>query len=234
MGISKAFTCWITDYDNPLSYGSKLRAKRVAPLMAMIETIYKAKGRVRVIDLGGTETYWNILPKPYLRAHRVTITLVNLCGSETVCDREIFQFMEADACDLAELKDKSFDIAHSNSVVEHVGDWQKMLKFSQEISRVANNYFVQTPNFWFPMEPHCMTPFFHWLPEPVKVWLVQHLQLGHWQKAQSTSHAVEIVQSARLLNKSMFQALFSDASINTETLLLMPKSYIAIKHATTI
>jgi hypothetical protein len=105
-----------------------------------------------------------------------------------------------------------------------------MVQFAEEISRVAENYFVQTPNYWFPMEPHCMTPVFHWLPEPMRIWLVSRFQLGHWKKATSISEAVQIVQSARLLNKNMFQALFKDAVVSTETLFFLPKSFIAIKN----
>lgn len=67
-----------------------------------------------------------------------------------------------------------------------------------------------------------MTPFFHWLPEPTKLWLVSHFQLGHWNKAVSIDDGVRIVQSARLLNKKMMEALFADASIMTETLFFFP------------
>src|SRR5690606_18813309 len=106
------------------------------------------------------------------------------------------EYFKADACNLADIVDQSFDIAHSNSVVEHVGEWERMIQFANELARVSRGYFVQTPNYWFPMEPHCMIPFFHWLPEPSKVWLVLNFQLGHWRRASSVEDAVEIVRSA--------------------------------------
>jgi hypothetical protein len=53
--------------------------------------------------------------------------------------------------------------------------------------------------------------------------------LGHWKKATSTSEAVQIVQSARLLDKDMFQALFDDAVVKTEKLFFLSKSFIAIR-----
>ena len=114
-------------------------------------------------------------------------------------------------------------------MVEHVGDWSRMVKFSNEIRRVAKYYFVQTPNYWFPIEPHCMTPFFHWLPKPIRVWLVLRFNLGNWRKADSIEEAMHIVESAHLLDKKMFQALFPDSTIFTERYFLFPKSLIAIK-----
>lgn len=229
MGISKALAVWFSNYDSPTSGGSKLRAKRIAPLLAMIESVFIEKGSVTIIDLGGAEQYWNIISRQYLKKYNVKITIVNLPGSITTLDHGPFTFIEADACNLNSFSDKSFDIVHSNSVIEHVGDWQRMVQFSREVSRVAENFFVQTPNYWFPLEPHCMTPFFHWLPEPLRVWLVHRFQLGHWSRAESTDEAVKIVQSARLLSKSMLHALFTDASISTERFFLLPKSFVAIK-----
>ncbi len=144
-------------------------------------------------------------------------------------DHGVFRFIEADACNLAMFSDQAFHVAHSNSVVEHVGDWDRMLLFANELSRVSQKYFVQTPNYWFPVEPHCMTPFFHWFPKPMRVWLVSKYELGHWAKGTSISHAVKIVESARLLNKKMFQELFKISEVRTEWFFCFPKSYIAVK-----
>lgn len=228
MGLSRTIAKRLSNYGNSGSVGTRLRAKRIRPLLDMIEAVFRDKGAVQIIDLGGTETYWRIVPRQFLDNHRVTITIVNLPGTLTGENHGPFRFVAADACNLAAFSDRSFDIAHSNSVIEHVGDWTRMTLFAAEVSRVAEHHFVQTPNYWFPVEPHCMTPFFHWLPEPVKVWLVLNFQLGHWPKATSTSDAVRLVQSARLLNRRMFRALFENATISTERLLLLPKSLIAV------
>lgn len=114
-------------------------------------------------------------------------------------------------------------------MVEHVGDWKRMVQFADELSRVSQKYFVQTPNYWFPIEPHCMTPFFHWLPKPIRIWFVSCFHLGHWGMATSIDAAVRTVESARLLNKKMFQELFNDAQILTERFYGLPKSFIALK-----
>lgn len=232
MYVTKTLAKTLTDYGSQKSMGSKLRAKRIVPLLNMIEAISKKHGSVNIIDIGGTETYWNIVPKQYIYTHNVNITIVNLPGTVMPKDHGPFSFVEADGCDLVRFDDKSFHIAHSNSVVEHVGDWRRMVQFSKELSRVSKSYFVQTPNYWFPIEPHCITPFFHWFPKPIRVCLVLHVQLGNWRKASSIDHAVRIVESARLLNKKMFQELFKEATILTESFLWLPKSFIAVKNET--
>ncbi len=229
MSITRTLAQWVSNYDSQKSVGSRLRAKRIAPLLEMIEVVSSECGFVNVIDIGGTEKYWGIVSGQYMDEHNVHITIVNLPGAVIPKDHGPFKFVEADGCNLAGFDDKSFHIAHSNSVVEHVGDWKRMVQFAKELTRVSQKYFVQTPNYWFPIEPHCMTPFFHWLPEPIRIWLVSHFQLGHWRKAASMDEAVQIVESARLLNRKMFQDLFKDANILTERLFWLPKSFIALK-----
>ena len=229
MSISRAIAKWFSNYDSQESIGSKLRKKRIGPMLEMIAAVFEENGAVRIIDIGGTERYWGIVPSQFLSDHNVSITIVNLPGTALPEDHGLFRFAGADACNLAEFDDKSFDIAHSNSVVEHVGDWARMVEFARELSRVSSRYFVQTPNFWFPVEPHFMTPFFHWLPKPMRLWLVLHFQLGHWRKATSVDEAVRTVESARLLNRSMLQALFVDAIILPERFFGLTKSYMAVK-----
>lgn len=229
MPITQKFAEKLSDYDNRNSLGRKLRTKRIAPLLEMIDEISAEHRSVNVIDIGGTENYWNIVSHQYLEKHNVNITIVNLPGSGMTTDHGLFRFIEADGCNLAQIPDKSFDIAHSNSVLEHVGDWEHMVRFSEELSRVSHKYFVQTPSFWFPMEPHFMTPFFHWFPKSVRIWLVIRYDFGHFRRAASIDHATRIVESVRLLNKKRFQELFKEADIMTERMFLMPKSFIAIK-----
>jgi hypothetical protein len=206
-----------------------MRRRRADSLLAMIEDAHARHGRVRIIDIGGSDSYWNIVSRAYLRERGVEITIVNLRLPHTRADDPIFSFAAADGCDLSHYGDACFHIAHSNSVLEHVGDWSRMVQLAREIRRVAPHYFVQTPSYWFPIEPHSMTPCFHWLPLPVRVELVRRFALGHWPKAGSIDAAVRIVDSARLLSKGMVRELFPEASIATERVGPLPKSYIAVK-----
>jgi SAM-dependent methyltransferase len=64
--------------------------------------------------------------------------------------------------------DGAFDLGFSNAVVEHVegGDAGRR-RFVSELCRVAGRVFVTTPNRWFPLDPHTLLPFVHWLPRGV-------------------------------------------------------------------
>ncbi len=205
-----------------------MRKRRSQLLLPMILEVFREKGEVEIIDVGGTRAYWNIIPVDLLRAQNVKITIVNFPDTEMIFDDPLFSFVAGDGRDLSNFDDNAFDIAHSNSVLEHVGNWEDMRRFAGEIARVGRKYFVQTPSFWFPIEPHCMTPFFHWLPVSIRIQLVLRFELGHWKKATNRSEAKGIVESAQLLTVKKMQAIFPDAIIHTEWL-LFPKSHMAIR-----
>ena len=48
-----------------------------------------------------------------------------------------------------------------------------------EAQHVGRNYFIQTPNFYFPVEPHWVFPFFQFLPVATRVMLTRRFSLGH-------------------------------------------------------
>jgi Methyltransferase domain len=61
--------------------------------------------------------------------------------------------------------DGAFDLGFSNAVIEHVaGGRAGQRQFLAELCRVARRVFVTTPNRWFPVDPHSLLPFVHWLP----------------------------------------------------------------------
>ena len=118
--------------------------------------------------------------------------------------------MVGDARRLDQFADLSFDVVHSNSVIEHVGRWEDMAAMAGEVRRLAPRYFVQTPYFWFPIEPHAR---FHYstrsqvlaLPHPDET---QHC--GFWQRQPDLGRAVSAIQSAKMIDKRQMQFLFPD------------------------
>lgn len=73
-------------------------------------------------------------------------------------------YVRGDACDLP-FGDASFDVVHSNAVLEHVGGRERQERFVREALRVGRRVFLTTPNRFFPIEVHTRLPFVHWLPE---------------------------------------------------------------------
>ena len=211
------------------SIGFIFRRRRLFFFLELVKETFKEKGKVNIVDVGGTKEYWNIFPNGFLQSYNIRITIVNQKYFNIPIGDKNFTYIHADACDLSTFKNKSFHIAHSNSVIEHVGDWGRMVLFSKEISRIADKYFVQSPDFWFPVEPHCMTLFYHWLPKKVQILLIQNFSLGHWCKAKTYDEAVKRAESIHLLDKKKIGELFNDANIYVERFLGIPKSLLAVR-----
>ncbi len=200
------------------------RRKRFRRCLELIENCYQEKGSVRIIDLGGTREYWQILPEEILEQKKIHITLVNNEAAGMAADNEYFSSLSADACSLSEFADNQFDIAHSNSVIEHVGSWESMECFAGEIRRLAPCYFVQTPNYWFPLEPHYMLPFYHWLP------VYSQIRILGWRYKHKTFRESVISQERiKLLSATAFRTLFPDAELYRERLCLLTKSFVGIR-----
>ncbi|MEA2224950.1 MAG: hypothetical protein QOE67_232 [Solirubrobacteraceae bacterium] len=73
------------------------------------------------------------------------------------------RFVRADASDGLPFADDEFDLVYCSSVIEHVAPARREA-FARELRRVGRGWFVQTPAFSFPLEPHALLPFAHWLP----------------------------------------------------------------------
>ena len=116
--------------------------------------------------------------------------------------------------------DREFPIAFSSSVIEHI---PKALqpKFASEIRRVADRYYVQTPNRWFLIEPHYQLPLFHFLPERIRRALNKRFTLG-WQEKGSW-------EEITLLSAGDLRRLFPDGEIHRERVLGLTKSLMVVR-----
>ncbi len=72
-------------------------------------------------------------------------------------------FVRADASEGLPFADGEFDLVYCSSVIEHVPP-ERRPAFASELRRVGRGWFVQTPAFSFPIEPHSLLPGAHWLP----------------------------------------------------------------------
>jgi hypothetical protein len=207
-------------------YANQFRQRRLKRLLTIIDQIVAERGTCRILDVGGMPNYWQFL-EPLWRGRPLHITLVNLIEVPVPDDR--YLSLTGDARDLHQFADLSFDLVHSNSVIEHVGLWPDKRKMAEEVRRLAPRYFVQTPNFWFPLEPHLRTPFIHWIPYPWRVAIVMHRACGYYPKAKSISEAREILDDVRLLDSTAMELLFPDAVIERERFAGITKSLIAVR-----
>lgn len=192
----------------------------------MVDEILRNKTTCRVIDLGGTFDYWNGSQQAWSERN-IEITIVNVNSPKRA--EAPFNYLQADARELSNISDNEFDIVHSNSVLEHVGNWRDKRRMAGEIRRIAPRYFVQTPNYWFPFEPHMRSPIIHWLPRPIQRRIVSLRRCGFYEKATTVDEAQEILLDAEMLDRAEMEALFPDARLTREKVGLLTKSWIAIR-----
>ena len=174
----------------------------------------------RVVDIGGAVYTWN----SEAEAHApFSVTLINNLQYEDFAgDR--FQSIEADATALP-FSDNAFDIAFSNSVIEHLGTWEKQQAFAREARRVAPKLWIQTPARSFPIEAHLLAPYIQYLPKSL-----QH-RIVRWTPRGLLNPGVvhEIVDEVRLLTYREVANLFPDCRILRERFFGLTKSYIAVR-----
>ncbi|PQO22982.1 class I SAM-dependent methyltransferase [Rhodobacteraceae bacterium WD3A24] len=217
------------DATDPRSIRYRLRKARFALIERLIHEAARGAEPVRILDIGGRRDYWRLLD-PALR-DRVEITIVNLAeevAREEADDSFGIRFVTrvGDGRAMPEIADGEYDLAHSNSVIEHVGLYADMARFAAEHRRVARAYYMQTPNYWFPIEPHYGLPFFHWLSEPARLFLHTHVNPGFARRAD-WPEAMSRVDHTRMIPRRLVRVFFPDAVHATERLALLPKSLIA-------
>ena len=224
IGLNTSHKLSIQGEASPLS---SFRLKRFRLVLELIEKVVAAKGHARILDVGGTHEYWMAV-EPLWRRHDLRFTLVNL-SAEPVRDPR-FVSLAGNACAMPEFADNSFDIVHSNSVIEHVGRWDAMKAMAREVERLAPCYYLQTPAFGFPIEPHFRFPFFHWMPMPWRIALTRRLPLGAYPRAETVDDAMRFVEDAILVDYARFRALFPEpARVVKERFFGLTKSFIAIR-----
>jgi Methyltransferase domain len=176
--------------------------------------------QTEVLDLGGREFNWMLMP------FRPRVTIVNHLLEGPRCGE--IRWILADVRDLP-FADKTFEIVYSNSVIEHVGTIEDQRKFAQECRRVGHSYYVQTPNPRFPIDPHVLTPFIHWLPKGWQARLLRNFTVWGWITRPNEAARTHFLNTTRMLTRTEFHALFPDAEIWRERFLGLTKSFVAAK-----
>jgi hypothetical protein len=210
----------------PHSNHNSFRFRRFEWFRPLVDGVIARKGRCRILDMGGTRSYWDVFAAS-LDWERVEVTIANL-KPEPARPPSI-RTVVGDARDLSSFSDCQFDIVHSNSVIEHVGDWREMERMANEVRRLAPQYFVQTPYFWFPLDPHTRVLFFHWMPEQLRYRIAMAKDCGMWKRCKTIGDAMRIVEDARLLDRRQMNDLFPDAEIMRENFCGFTKSLVAIR-----
>lgn len=185
--------------------------------------MYPDLARMRVLDLGGTIESWGLCP---VRPAHVTLLNVGVTPGETP---DWMRQLDGDATDVpAPVRDESWDLVFSNSVIEHVGGHAKRRDFAEQVRSLAPAYWVQTPNRYFPIEPHWLFPGFQFLPVAARRTVAQHWPLYKW-RSDDPDRALREVLDIELVSRTEMAMLFPDATLVPEKVAGLTKSWIAVR-----
>lgn len=218
------------DATDPKSFRYKFRFKRFKKIEVIIREILETQSVVKILDVGGRRDYWDYLSEE-LRP-KVFITVINYEGEltefEEKADNINLETVIGDGCNMPQYADNSFDLVHSNSVIEHVGSLENMGKYAAEIRRIGKRYYVQAPNLWFPIDPHFGVPIFHWLPDPTRAVIMHKYKVGFSDTPiEDYVESLSEADSIKLVDKSMMKRLFPECKFQNEKFMLLTKSIVA-------
>jgi hypothetical protein len=211
---------------NAGSLSQRLRNARFEQFQGLLQGFDRP---VRILDIGGTSAYWDA--RGLADSDTAEITTVN-----PIAEPKRFPNITpiaGDGCNLADLEDGSFDVVFSNSTIEHVYTRHAQEDMAREIRRLAPTYYVQTPNFWFPVEPHYLAPAWHWTPRGLRVAVVKRTRVGHYGPYPDPAEAWSKIEEIRMLSARQLRELFPDGELHPERVGPAVKSWTVIRRTAT-
>jgi SAM-dependent methyltransferase len=191
---------------------ARARARRHAEFFALTEL----QSGARVLDLGCGRIGLRALVGERRRpgrgpvAARLEITGVDLQPRPDYPG----PFVQADAADGLPFADREFDLVYCSSVIEHV-EPARRAAFAAELRRVGRGFYVQTPAYSFPIEPHALLPFAHWLPPSLRKPYWRLGAAGQWEQIS-------------LLRRSEMERLFGTPAL-PERIGPLVKSWVCVR-----
>jgi hypothetical protein len=186
-----------------------------------VET-FQPTAETTVLDVGGTPFNWEQIDA------RFPITLLNTEPLEADGLDARYTLVQGSGTQL-DFPDQSFDIAFSNSVIEHVGSLDAQRALAKELQRVGRQVWVQTPARGFFFEPHLLAPFIHFLPLSWQRRLVRNFTLWGWITRPSRASVDRMLGELHLLDYATFRELFSDCEIRRERFFGFTKAFVAVR-----
>jgi ubiquinone/menaquinone biosynthesis C-methylase UbiE len=194
---------------------NRFRARRMELFLRLAGPVPRP---ATLLDLGGTSDFWRgQVPEG------ISLSVLNLFEQEPVAGVRV---VVGDACNLARFESGSFDIVFSNSVLGHVGGWERQRRLAGEVRRVGRRYFVQTPNQSFLIDWRTLMPFFHWLPPAKQAWVLQRIPVGRYKRVRDPQSALQLATRVRNVTLQELREMFPEATVVSERVLGLTKSFM--------
>jgi hypothetical protein len=180
-GIGRIQTILICGDEVRLLKGLVHREFRLRKIELFFEVL-RPSPHSTLLDIGGGQGISGEFARLYGFFDKVVI--VNLNPDPGLTNKySNIEWIVEDACDMKKIE--KVDYVFSNAVIEHVGSFQRQEVFAREVLRVAKKgYFITTPNFWFPFEPHYLLPFGQYLPRSFLRQINKRANLGYLRKGE--------------------------------------------------
>ncbi|MGH8175668.1 MAG: class I SAM-dependent methyltransferase [Steroidobacter sp.] len=194
----------------------------------------------RILDLGSEDGANLARVLARFRVTPANVHIADVSARAVQCGSDKFGYTPVVLSESGRLPfpDSYFDLVYCSSVIEHVtipkcelwsvtnaGAFRtraaaRQRAFADEIRRVAQAYFVQTPNRAFPIESHTWLPLVGYLSRPL---LLPILRVTNriWIKRTAPDW--------NLLGRDDMAELFPDAELVPEPVLRLTKSWMAIR-----
>lgn len=218
------------------SYSQRARAKRAR----VFRRLFQLDAETKLLDLGSEvgEHIAKLVAGSDITPSNVYIADIDAVAVAEGAKRYGFTPVVINESGRLPFSDGYFDIVHCSSVLEHVTVpkaevWNlrsgrefrrrsevAQAKFAREIMRVGKQYYVQTPDKWFPVESHSWLPFMGWLPRSVLI-PVLRMTNSFWVKKTSPDW--------HLLDAKELSLLFEGRPVIKERSVGMVKSITACK-----
>lgn len=179
----------------------------------------------KILDIGseiGEKDFFFIDSHPY----KHNITSINISPEHVNKIKETYPEVTASVGDARSLEfpDNYFDVVYSNAVIEHVGDLEDQFKMASEVMRVGKNWFITTPNRFFPFEFHMRLPLVTWLPHKVMHWFGSHCGYNHVHRKYMSGNRYYV----RLVTPTGFKRMFPGSCVIQQRVTVMPETLIAV------
>ncbi|HLH47436.1 MAG TPA: hypothetical protein VKV25_09765 [Acidimicrobiales bacterium] len=208
----------VADESATASLGAWTRRRRSQQLVAAFPEL----SAMSVLDLGGTEHFWESAV-----ARPSSVVLLN--PDEQPTTLPWIRSVAGDACDPpADIRATQFDLVFSNSTIEHVGGHLRRRQFADTVRTAAPRAWVQTPNRYFPLEPHWVLPAGQFIPPRPRAAIVRRWPLRPRGFPRDVRTALNEIMDIELLSRAQLAWYFPEATIRSERVLGLAKSLIAV------